>query len=40
MLEALGYSKRELKKVEKAMQSETFESVDAAVKFGLKQLVS
>ena len=40
VLEALGYSKRELKKVEKAMQSETFESVDAAVKFGLKQLVS
>ncbi|UNB47243.1 Holliday junction branch migration protein RuvA [Staphylococcus coagulans] len=39
-LEALGYSKRELKKVEKAMQSETFESVDIAVKFGLKQLVS
>ncbi|WP_353457610.1 Holliday junction branch migration protein RuvA [Staphylococcus coagulans] len=39
-LEVLGYSKRELKKVEKAMQSETFESVDIAVKFGLKQLVS
>ncbi|AVQ32979.1 Holliday junction branch migration protein RuvA [Staphylococcus muscae] len=38
-LDALGYSKRELQKVEKAMQKEVFESVDAAVKFGLKQLI-
>ncbi|MCS4485634.1 Holliday junction branch migration protein RuvA [Staphylococcus americanisciuri] len=38
-LDALGYSKRELQKVEKAMKKETFESVDEAVKFGLKQLI-
>ncbi|HHU6749530.1 TPA: Holliday junction branch migration protein RuvA [Staphylococcus pseudintermedius] len=39
-LEALGYSKRELKKVEKAMQQQTFSDVDEAVKYGLKQLIS
>lgn len=38
-LDALGYSKRELQKVEKAMQKESFETVDEAVKFGLKQLI-
>src|SRR5699024_5501006 len=38
-LEALGYSKRELSKVDKKLQSENFESVDAAVKTGLKLLV-
>lgn len=39
-LEALGYSKRELRKVEKAMQQQTFSDVDEAVKYGLKQLIS
>ncbi|WMZ72966.1 Holliday junction branch migration protein RuvA [Staphylococcus pseudintermedius] len=39
-LEALGYSKRELKKVEKAMQEQIFSDVDEAVKYGLKQLIS
>lgn len=39
-LEALGYSKRELKKVEKKLSAEQFESVDEAVKAGLKILVS
>ncbi|MGO4046195.1 Holliday junction branch migration protein RuvA [Staphylococcus pseudintermedius] len=39
-LEALGYSKRELKKVEKAMQQQIFIDVDEAVKYGLKQLIS
>lgn len=39
-LEALGYSKRELNKIEKKMAKETFESVDEAVKFGLQQLIS
>ncbi|RIP34146.1 Holliday junction branch migration protein RuvA [Staphylococcus gallinarum] len=39
-LEALGYSKRELTKVEKKLNSETFESVDDAVKRGLQLLVS
>lgn len=39
-LEALGYSKRELKKVEKAMQQQAFNDVDEAIKFGLKQLIS
>lgn len=39
-LEALGYSKRELKKVEKAMQQQIFSDVDEAVKYGLKQLIS
>ncbi|AVP37237.1 Holliday junction branch migration protein RuvA [Staphylococcus felis] len=38
-LEALGYSKRELNKVEKQMKQQQFESVDDAVKFGLKQLI-
>ncbi|ENI5457784.1 Holliday junction branch migration protein RuvA [Staphylococcus pseudintermedius] len=38
-LEALGYSKRELKKVEKAMQQQIFSDVDEAVKYGLKQLI-
>ncbi|MDF0243414.1 Holliday junction branch migration protein RuvA [Staphylococcus pseudintermedius] len=38
-LEALGYSKRELKKVEKAMQQQIFTDVDEAVKYGLKQLI-
>ena len=40
VLEALGYSKRELKKVEKKLSTEQFESVDEAVKAGLKILVS
>lgn len=39
-LEALGYSKRELTKVEKALAKETFESVDDAVKKGLQLLIS
>ena len=39
-LEALGYSKRELNKVEKKLQAETYHSVDEAVKAGLKILVS
>lgn len=39
-LEALGYSKRELNKVEKKLKAEQFESVDEAVKAGLKILVS
>ncbi|QLK85984.1 Holliday junction branch migration protein RuvA [Staphylococcus sp. 17KM0847] len=39
-LSALGYSKRELQKVDKAMQKQTFDTVDEAVKFGLKQLIS
>ncbi|MDF0160248.1 Holliday junction branch migration protein RuvA [Staphylococcus pseudintermedius] len=39
-LEALGYSKRELKKVEKAMQQQIFSDVDEAVKYGLRQLIS
>ncbi|MDF0013270.1 Holliday junction branch migration protein RuvA [Staphylococcus pseudintermedius] len=39
-LEALGYSKRELKKVGKAMQQQIFSDVDEAVKYGLKQLIS
>ena len=38
-LEALGYSKRELKRIEKHMGSESFSSVDEAVKRGLKYLV-
>ncbi|MCE5038246.1 Holliday junction branch migration protein RuvA [Staphylococcus auricularis] len=38
-LEALGYSKRELNKVEKALVSEPVESVDEAVKKGLQLLV-
>lgn len=39
-LKALGYSKRELNKVEKKLQAETYTSVDEAVKAGLKILVS
>ncbi|MCE5089870.1 Holliday junction branch migration protein RuvA [Staphylococcus devriesei] len=39
-LAALGYSKRELAKVEKVLNKEAFESVDEAVKLGLKTLVS
>lgn len=39
-LEALGYSKRELTKVEKTLSKETCESVDEAVKRGLQLLVS
>lgn len=39
-LEALGYSKRELNKVEKKLQAESYTSVDEAVKAGLKILVS
>ena len=38
-LEALGYSRKELAKVEKKLQEESFGSVDAAVKAGLKLLV-
>src|SRR5699024_254140 len=38
-LEALGYSKRELSKVDKKLQTESYESVDEAVKTGLKLLV-
>ncbi|MDK9865505.1 MULTISPECIES: Holliday junction branch migration protein RuvA [Staphylococcus] len=39
-LEALGYSKRELAKVEKTLTKESFESVDDAVKRGLQLLIS
>ncbi|MCG7338526.1 Holliday junction branch migration protein RuvA [Staphylococcus sp. ACRSN] len=39
-LEALGYSKRELTKVEKELNKTHFESVDDAVKRGLQLLVS
>ena len=39
-LEALGYSKRELSKVEKTLTKESFESVDDAVKRGLQLLIS
>ena len=39
-LEALGYSKRELTKVEKTLTKESFESVDDAVKRGLQLLIS
>ena len=39
-LEALGYSKRELAKIDKKMLKEQFETVDEAVKFGLQQLIS
>lgn len=39
-LEALGYSKRELTKIDKKMAKENFESVDEAVKFGLQHLIS
>ncbi|WP_436946324.1 Holliday junction branch migration protein RuvA [Staphylococcus xylosus] len=39
-LEALGYSKRELTKVEKVLAKDSFESVDDAVKKGLQLLIS
>lgn len=39
-LEALGYSKRELSKVEKVLKQSNMESVDEAVKIGLQTLVS
>lgn len=39
-LKALGYSKREISKVEKVLNKSTFDSVDEAVKLGLKTLVS
>ncbi|WP_436939072.1 Holliday junction branch migration protein RuvA [Staphylococcus xylosus] len=39
-LEALGYSKRELTKVEKVLAKDPFESVDDAVKKGLQLLIS
>lgn len=39
-LEALGYSKRELTKVEKALNKDSFDSVDDAVKRGLQLLIS
>lgn len=39
-LEALGYSKRELTKVEKSLSKETFDSVDDAVKRGLQLLIA
>lgn len=39
-LEALGYSKRELTKVEKALAKDSFETVDDAVKKGLQLLIS
>src|SRR5699024_4331475 len=37
-LEALGYSKRELNKVEKTLNKESFDSIDDAVKRGLQLL--
>lgn len=39
-LEALGYSKRELSKVEKVLNKQSVSSVDKAVKVGLQTLVS
>src|SRR5699024_3260603 len=39
-LEALGYSKRELTKVEKTLTNESFECVDDAVKRGLQLVIS
>ncbi|MFI9032150.1 Holliday junction branch migration protein RuvA [Staphylococcus pasteuri] len=39
-LEALGYSKRELSKVEKVLKQSNINSVDEAVKIGLQTLVS
>lgn len=38
-LEALGYSKRELSKVEKVLKQSNMDSVDEAVKIGLQTLV-
>lgn len=39
-LETLGYSKRELSKVEKVLNKQSVSSVDEAVKLGLQTLVS
>ena len=39
-LEALGYSKRELSKVEKVLNKQSITSVDEAVKLGLQTLIS
>ncbi|MDU6092735.1 MAG: Holliday junction branch migration protein RuvA, partial [Staphylococcus lugdunensis] len=39
-LEALGYSKREISKVEKTLQQQVVTSVDEAVKIGLQSLIS
>ena len=39
-LQALGYSKRELSKVEKSLNKHNVNSVDEAVKIGLQTLVS
>ncbi|MDU1280960.1 MAG: Holliday junction branch migration protein RuvA, partial [Staphylococcus epidermidis] len=39
-LQALGYSKRELTKVEKSLNKHNVNSVDEAVKIGLQTLVS
>ena len=39
-LEALGYSKREISKVEKTLQQQVVTSVDEAVKIGLQALIS
>lgn len=39
-LEALGYSKRELSKVEKVLNKQNVTSVDEAVKIGLQTLIS
>ncbi|EKU49980.1 Holliday junction branch migration protein RuvA [Staphylococcus massiliensis] len=39
-LEALGYSKRELNKIKKALQASSIDSVDEAVKYGLQLLIS
>ncbi|WP_239749222.1 Holliday junction branch migration protein RuvA [Mammaliicoccus sp. H-M34] len=38
-LEALGYSKRELTKVKKSLEKESFDTVDACVKRGLALLI-
>src|SRR5699024_4717355 len=39
-LEALGYSKRELARIEKKLSAESFQSVDEAVKTGLKLILN
>ena len=39
-LEALGYSNRELNKVEKTLNKESFDSIDDAVKHGLQLLIA
>ncbi|PTK08948.1 Holliday junction branch migration protein RuvA [Mammaliicoccus sciuri] len=39
VLEALGYSKREITKVKKNLEKESFDSVDACVKRGLALLI-